>query len=116
MDEEALRVLLLRCRELREIRVRTKSFSPEVEWDKLAKDLETNPDALCSLRKVTFQVGEMYGPTDKDHLDWRLLVAMLARSKRSLECLEGEFAVNNETVMLRNADKLGYMQCAHFAL
>ena len=104
MDEEALRVLLMRCRELREIRVRTKSFSPEVEWDKLAKDLETNPDALCSLRKVTLQVD-----SDKDPLDWRLLVAMLARSRRTLECLEGEFAVNNETVILRNAHKLGYM-------
>ena len=110
MEEEALRVLLLRCRELREIRVRTKSFSPEVEWDKLAEDLKLNPDALCSLRKVTFQVN-----SDKDPLDWRLIVTMLTRSRRTLEYLEGECAVNNETVILRNAHKLEYLQLLEYS-
>ena len=103
MDEEALRVLLLRCRELREIRLRIKSFSPEMEWNKLAKDLEADPDALCSLRKVKLDV-----TSDKDPLDWRLIVTILERSRRTLEKLDGNFAVNNQAVVMKKAHKLGY--------
>ena len=104
MDEEALRVLLLRCRELREIRLRIKSFSPEMKWDKLAKDLELELDALCSLRKVSLLV-----TSDKDPLDWRLIVTVLARSRRTLEYLEGDFTVNNEAVVMKKAQELEYL-------
>ena len=103
MDEEALRVLLLRCRELREIRLRIKSFSPEMEWNKLAEDLEADQDTLCSLRKVKLDV-----TSDRQPLDWRLIATILERSRRTLEDLGGEFTVNNRAVVMKKAQQLGY--------
>ena len=109
MDEEALRLVLLRCRELREIRLRIKSFSPEMQWSKLAKELEVETDSLCSLRKVTLFVN-----SDRDPLDWRLIVTILERSRRTLECLEGDFAVNNQALVMKKAQQFGF-SASHIA-
>ena len=103
MDEEALRIVLLRCRELRELRIRIKSFSPEMEWEKLAKQLEASQDALCSLRQVQLDV-----KSDRATLDWRFLATILERSRRPLEHLQGNFAVNNTAVFVRKCEELGY--------
>ena len=103
MDEEALRIVLLRCRELRELRLRIKSFSPEMEWESLAKQLEARQDALCSLRQVQLDV-----KSDRATLDWRFLATILERSRRPLEHLQGTFAVNNMAVLVRKCEQLGY--------